>query len=131
MGGGFRVRERAVLHFNVADFAVAVERVEDCRLRQRPLLIAPLQAARAVVYDMSEEAYREGVRKGMPLRQATRICRGAAVLPPRAGLYHKAMLAFYNATVALGVADKVTSFTMSDFSRTLKPNSAGTDATSL
>ena len=38
-----------------------------------------------------------------------------------------AMLAFYNATVALGVADKVTSFTMSDFSRTLKPNSTGTD----
>ena len=70
MAGGFRVRERSVLHFNVADFAVAVERVDDCRLRQRPLLIAPLQAARAVVYDMSEEAYREGVRKGMPLRQA-------------------------------------------------------------
>lgn len=38
-----------------------------------------------------------------------------------------AMLAFYNATVSLGVADNVTSFTMSDFSRTLKPNSSGTD----
>ncbi|MFA6311204.1 MAG: DUF1501 domain-containing protein [Sterolibacterium sp.] len=38
-----------------------------------------------------------------------------------------AMLAFYNATVALGVADKVTSFTLSDFARTLKPNSTGTD----
>lgn len=95
MAGGFRVRERSVLHFNVADFAVAVERVDDCRLRQRPLLIAPLQAARAVVYDMSEEAYREGVRKGMPLRQATRLCRGAAVLPPRVNLYQKAMLAFF------------------------------------
>ncbi len=95
MNQGFRARERAVLHFNIADFAVAVERVEDCRLRDRPLLIAPLQAARAVVYDMSEEAYREGVRKGMPLRQATRICRGAVVLPPRVGLYHKAMLAFF------------------------------------
>jgi DNA polymerase IV len=95
MSQGFRARERAVLHFNVADFAVAVERVEDCRLRQRPLLIAPLQAARAVVYDMSEEAYREGVRKGMPLRQATRICRRAAILPPRVELYQKAMLAFF------------------------------------
>lgn len=95
MSQGFTARERTVLHFNVADFAVAVERVEDCRLRDRPLLIAPLQAARAVVYDMSEEAYREGVRKGMALRQATRICRGAAVLPPRVGLYHKAMLAFF------------------------------------
>lgn len=38
-----------------------------------------------------------------------------------------AMKAFYDATVALGVADKVTTFTSSDFSRTLKPNSDGTD----
>ncbi len=97
MGQGFRERERAVLHFNVADFAVAVERVEDCRLRDRPVLIAPLQAARAVVYDMSEEAYREGIRKGMPLRQATRMCRGAVVLPPRVVLYNKAMQAFFKA----------------------------------
>ena len=57
MSQGFTLRERAVLHFNVADFAVAVERVADSSLRQRPLIIAPLQAARAVVYDMSEEAY--------------------------------------------------------------------------
>ena len=95
MSQGFAARERAVLHFNVADFAVAIERVEDLRLRTRPLLIAPLQAARAVIYDMSEEAYLEGVRKGMPLRQATRLCRRAVVLPPRAGLYQKAMQAFF------------------------------------
>ena len=111
MHQGFRMRERAVLHFNVADFAVAVERVEDCRLRTRPLIIAPLQAARAVVYDMSEETYREGVRKGMPLRQATRICRGATVLPPRTGLYQKAMQAFlkelqgYSPLIECGQAD--------------------------
>lgn len=84
-------RERSILHFNVADFAVAVERVADSSLRDRAVIVAPLQAARAVVYDMSEEAYREGVRKGMMLRQATRICRGAAVLQPRADLYRKAM----------------------------------------
>lgn len=111
MRPGFGLRERSVLHFNVADFAVAVERVEDCRLRERPLLIAPLQAARAVVYDMSEEAYGEGVRKGMPLSQATRICRGAAVMPPRVGLYLKAMQAFlkelqgYSPLIECGRAD--------------------------
>ena len=94
MGQSFRMQERSVLHFNVADFAVAVEQVADVSLRGRPLLIA-LQAGRAVVYDMSEEAYRDGVRKGMPLREATRICRGAAVLAPRLGLYQKAMAAFF------------------------------------
>lgn len=111
MAEGFRLRERAVLHFNVADFAVAVERVSDSSLRQRPLIIAPLQAARAVVYDMSEEAYGEGVRKGMPLRQATRICRDAELLAPRVNLYHKAMQAFlkelqgYSPLIEYGRAD--------------------------
>lgn len=83
-----------MLHFNVADFAVAVERVEDCSLKEKPLIIAPMQASRAVVYDMSEEAYGDGVRKGMALRQATRICRKARVLAPRVPLYQKAMRAF-------------------------------------
>ncbi len=111
MSQGFRLRERAVLHFNVADFAVAVERVTDSCLRGRPLIIAPLQAARAVVYDMSEEAYGEGVRKGMPLRQAIRICRGVELLAPRVGLYQKAMQAFlkelqsYSPLIECGQAD--------------------------
>jgi uncharacterized protein (DUF1501 family) len=39
-----------------------------------------------------------------------------------------AMTAFYNATVALGVASQVTTFTLSDFARTFKPNGGqGTD----
>lgn len=38
-----------------------------------------------------------------------------------------AMTAFYNATVELGVADKVTSFTASDFGRTLASNGDGSD----
>ncbi|MEM7433083.1 MAG: DUF1501 domain-containing protein [Pseudomonadota bacterium] len=37
------------------------------------------------------------------------------------------MTAFYNATVELGVADSVTSFTQSDFGRTLTSNGDGTD----
>jgi len=108
---GFRLRERTVLHFNVADFAVAVERITDSSLRDRPLIIAPLQAARAVVYDMSEEAYGEGVRKGMPLKQATGICRGAELLAPRVSLYQKAMQAFlkelqgYSPLIEYGRAD--------------------------
>jgi uncharacterized protein (DUF1501 family) len=39
-----------------------------------------------------------------------------------------AMLAFYNATTEMGIANQVTSFTMSDFARTFQPNSnTGTD----
>jgi len=89
-------RERFVLHLNVADFAVAVERVVDSSLRDKPVIVAPLQAARAAVYDMSDEAYSDGVRKGMLLRQATRLCRSARLLPPHFDLYRKAMSAFVN-----------------------------------
>lgn len=83
--------ERAIIHLNVADFAVAVERALDRRLENRPVIIAPAGAARAVVYDMSEEAYRAGVRKEMPLPAALRRCRDARVLPPRLDRYGQAM----------------------------------------
>lgn len=39
----------------------------------------------------------------------------------------EAMAAFYQATVELGVADKVTTFTESEFSRTLQPSGSGSD----
>ncbi|MFW5640252.1 MAG: DNA polymerase IV, partial [Thermodesulfobacteriota bacterium] len=82
---------RQIVHLNVADFAVAVERLADPGLKDRPVIIAPEGAARAVVHDMSEEAYRTGVRKGMPLRRARRICRDAVLLPPHPGRYEQAM----------------------------------------
>jgi uncharacterized protein (DUF1501 family) len=37
----------------------------------------------------------------------------------------QAMLAFYNATVELGVSSQVTQFTLSDFGRTLQPSGSG------
>ncbi len=88
------MKERFIIHFNVADFAAAVERVADPRLRERPLVIAPEGTPRAVVYDMSEDAYRNGVRKKMPLRQALQRCPGAAVLSPNPNRYKRAMEAF-------------------------------------
>jgi DNA polymerase-4 len=85
--------ERAIIHLNVADFAVAVERALDRRLENRPVIIAPAGAARAAVYDMSEEAYRAGVRKEMSLPTALRRCRDAQVLPPHLDRYTQAMSA--------------------------------------
>jgi len=40
----------------------------------------------------------------------------------------KAMLAFYNATVELGIPSQVTQFTLSDFGRTLQPSGSGVNA---
>ena len=47
--------------------------------------------------------------------------------PTQSGLLANAMKAFYDTTAALGVADKVTTFTASDFGRTLQSNDDGSD----
>jgi DNA polymerase-4 len=91
--------ERSIIHLNVADFAVAVERAVDCRLKDRPVIIAPEGAARAAVYDMSEEAYRNGIRKGMALRRAVRLCRDARLLPPHPDRYEHAMRSLLKQTL--------------------------------
>jgi DNA polymerase-4 len=84
---------RSIIHLNVADFAVSVERAVDGRLQDRPVIIAPEGAARAAVYDMSNEAYLAGIRKGMTLRNAVRLCQDARVLPPHPDRYEQAMRA--------------------------------------
>ncbi len=83
--------DRSIIHLNVADFAVAVERAIDRRLAGRPVVVAPPGAVRAAVYDMSEEAYRAGVRKGMALARAVCLCRDACILPPHPERYEQAM----------------------------------------
>jgi DNA polymerase-4 len=82
---------RTIIHLNVADFAVAVERVLDARLRDRPVVIAPEGANRAAVFDMSDEAFAHGIRKGMALARARRLCRDTVVIAPHADRYEQAM----------------------------------------
>jgi len=50
-----------------------------------------------------------------------------AIIPGLLGKVSEAMGAFYDATVAMGIADKVTTFTASDFGRTLASNGDGSD----
>ena len=83
-------KERFIIHLNVADFAVAVERLSDCRLKDRPVIIAPQGAPRAAVYDMSEEAFQSGVRKGMLLSKALRRCKEARVVTSHFHQYESA-----------------------------------------
>lgn len=47
--------ERRIVHFNVLNFAVAVERRNDPALKYRPVIIAPEGGSRAGVCDMSQE----------------------------------------------------------------------------
>ncbi len=86
-----KTMENSIIHLNVADFAVAVEQNRQPDLKGHPLIISPEGAPRAVVYDMSEEAYKEVIRQGMPLARAKRISRRAKVIPPSFNRYELAM----------------------------------------
>lgn len=80
-----------IIHLNIADFAVAVERAKDPSLKDRPVIICRGGTSRSPVYDMSEEAYLHGVRKGMPLAAARSRVPGARELPPCTSRYEQAM----------------------------------------
>jgi len=81
------MKQRQIVHLNIAGFMAAIEAVDDCTLRDRPLIIAPSGAPRAVVWDMSDRAFREGIRRGMALHLALRRVPDAIVRAPRPQLY--------------------------------------------
>ncbi len=82
---------RSIIHLNIADFAAAVEINQQPSFRGYPLIIAPTGAPRAVVHDMSEEAYKQGVRKGMPLARVRRLNKKIKILPPSFNRYELVM----------------------------------------
>jgi DNA polymerase IV len=87
--------ERQIIHLRVARFPIAVERVVHPELRGRPVLIAQPGSHRSVVTETSSEAWNSGIRAGMPLARATKICRNAIVLPPNEELYLRASRAIH------------------------------------
>ncbi len=83
--------ERSIIHLNIADFAAAVEINLSPSLKGYPVIIAPTAAPRAVVYDMNDQAYKEGIRKRMPLARVRRINRGIKIIPPQFNRYERVM----------------------------------------
>ncbi len=78
--------ERNIVHVEVAEFPISLERQMNPRLRARPVAIAPA-AARAQIYLTSKEAREAGIRRGMRVDQARRLCRDLVVVPPNPRLY--------------------------------------------
>lgn len=81
---------RAIIHIDIADFSIAVERVLEPRLRLRPVAIAVEAVGRSLVYAASREATQNGVYRGMTLMQALKQCPDMTVLPPNEELYMRA-----------------------------------------
>jgi DNA polymerase-4 len=81
-----------VLHVDLDQFLVAVERLRRPELVGRPVVVGGRgdPTERAVVSTASYEAREHGVRSGMPLRVAVRRCPDAVFLPVDRPVYESA-----------------------------------------
>lgn len=84
-----------VAYLAIPHFCIAIERRERPQLAGQPVVIAGARQAAAEVLDCSPEALAEGVRPGMPLGQAERLCPEAIFLPPRPHLYRQTTTALF------------------------------------
>lgn len=71
----------------IPSFMVAVESIKNPSLKCRPSIVAPLKSDSAKVWDVSELAKSCGVRKGMDLTIAKRLCRDIEIINPNPDLY--------------------------------------------
>lgn len=87
-----QAERRVILHVDLDAFYVSAETREDPRLRGLPVVVgADPQAGkgRGVVIACSYEARKFGLRSGMPISQAFRLCPQAKYIPPNWGLYER------------------------------------------
>lgn len=71
--------ERAILHMDLDAFFVAVERLKNSALKDKPLIIGGT-GDRGVVASCSYEARTFGVHSAMPMKLARRLCPDAQII---------------------------------------------------
>lgn len=81
---------RSIVFVQIPAFPIAVERALQPSLTGRPLVVAPPDSARALVQAVSLEARQAGIRSGMRLNEAVKLCRDVRVLYPNSALYARA-----------------------------------------
>ncbi|MBN1826090.1 MAG: DNA polymerase IV [Candidatus Eisenbacteria bacterium] len=94
--------DRVILHVDMDSFFCSVETALDPRLRGRPVVVGGSPDSRGVVAACSYPARARGVRSGMPVARAFRLCPEAVFLPTRPSVYTQ---------ISLGVIRILTTFT--------------------
>ncbi|HJU06530.1 MAG TPA: hypothetical protein VJ692_15385 [Nitrospiraceae bacterium] len=76
------VMDRQIVCFQIPAFEIALARQQDLALRSRPVVIAPTHTPRACLHEVSLEAQEDGLRPGMSVELARRLCPALRVIPP-------------------------------------------------
>ena len=76
---------RNIVHLRIPDFCTAVEELRRPELKKLPLVLARA-GERAVIQGVNGRARKEGLREGMPLGVARRLCRRVHVM--ESDFYH-------------------------------------------
>lgn len=78
--------DRRIACLQIPAFRIALARAADSTLRNRPVVVAPTHTPRAVIGEISPEAFHEGLQPGMPVDLARLICPGLRMIPPDSSL---------------------------------------------
>jgi len=81
-GGAGAPRSRIVLHVDIDAFFASIEQQRDPRLRGRPVIVGA-----GVIASCSYEARRFGLKAGMSLSEAKRLCPEAVIMEGHAQVY--------------------------------------------
>ncbi len=94
--------EENILHINIPFFLASVESLFDSSLKDRPLIFSNSTSLHSPIIDLSESAYRSGIRKGMTILNAKRVEKGILIIRPNPERYTDVLKGikriFYNLT---------------------------------
>ncbi len=82
--------DRHIVCFQIPSFEIVLARAADSTLRNRPVAVAPIHTPRALIREISTEAFREGIQPGMAVDVAQLICPGLRVISPDSSLLQAA-----------------------------------------
>jgi DNA polymerase-4 len=82
--------DRHIVCLQIPAFRIVLARAADSALRDRPVAVVPTHTPRALIREISTEAFREGLQPGMPIALGRLICPGLRVIPPDSSQTHVA-----------------------------------------
>lgn len=82
--------DRHIVCLRIPSFGIVLARAVDRSLRDRPVAMALTHTPRALIQEISTEAFQEGLQPGIPVDLGRLICPGLRVIPPDSSLVHAA-----------------------------------------